>query len=122
MAVTWDWKVKVGQLNYKDYVLNIYSGGNCLAVQVWEGQDEKTGIDVYQFNGFWDDTEHLKRCLGLSKGYEDIYKTSGLQSVQFNTYWKESQYEICKMAKLFAKAGHKVELYYKEEDTDGTEI
>lgn len=120
MAVNWYWKSKKGTLIYKynmgkeannevmKFKVNIY-GGNCLGALIYDYKDENTKEDMYTFYGFWNDETHLKRCLGLVKGYNNIYKDDVVK-VRLNTYYKD----MCKIAPLFAKVGIKVELYYKE--------
>ena len=68
---------------------------------------------MYQFVTFFNDLNHLKRCLGLLKCWDgttsNLFKNVILK-VKLNTYFKD----CIKMAELFAKGGIKVELYYKE--------
>ena len=119
MAVNWYWKYKMGTLFFRcklgnetnnevvKYKINIY-GGNCLGALIHDYKDEETKKDMYQFYSFWNDEKHLKKCLGLVKGYDNLYKD--VVKVKLNTYYKD----MCKIAPLFAKVGIKVELYYKE--------
>lgn len=106
------------QIRFK---LNMYSA-NCVAAIIYEykEKDEETGKvhNMYQFFGFWNDLDHLKRCLGLMKSYDgtctNLYNGTedwdNWTKLKLNTYYPE----MIKVAALFAKAGHKVELYYKE--------
>lgn len=116
MAVNWSWKNKMGVISWYDEIanktfkVNIYQA-NCLGAYIYEFKQD--GKNMYQFMGFWNDTKHLKCCLGLSKSYdgtkENIYKDI-VKKIKLNTYYKD----CLVIAELFAKAGHKVELYYKE--------
>ncbi len=120
--VNWNWKEKMGvmyiiqpntEIGDFKFKVNIYNG-NCLGVLIYDYKNEETKKDMYRFWGFWNNLEHLKNCLGLTKGYNDnIYIDEGVQSVlkiKLNTYYKN----CLKIAECFAKAGIKVELYYKE--------
>ena len=105
----------------KRFKLNIYNA-NCVGAVIyeWKQKDEETGKvhDMYQFWGFWSDLKHLKRCLGLIKDYNGNYSNLYNGSVdsdnwvklKLNVYYKG----MSKIARLFAKAGYKVEIYYKE--------
>lgn len=114
MPVNWSWKRKIGTMYCKDensnskYKLNIYQA-NCLGAIIYEYKDEETKQDMYRFNHFWNCENHLKRCLGLCKDEDDIYE-DWLIKIKLNTFFKDS----IKIAKLFARKGYKVELYYKE--------
>lgn len=120
MAVTWQWSEKLGSMNFTqkhneevfNYTLNLY-GSNCLAAIIYDFKDEETGKDMYQFNSFWNDAQHLKNCLGLTKGYNDLYgyEDNKLELIRLNTYYEKDALTI---AKLFSKAGYKVELYYEK--------
>ena len=125
MSVNWLWKHKMGEMivtqqHNKDvaplkFKVNLYSA-NCVAALIYEYKDKETGKDMYTFHGFWNDMAHLERCLGLRKDCggsmhnayaEDHYKVI---CIRLNTYYKE----MIKVATAFAKAGIKVELYYKD--------
>lgn len=121
MAVNWSWSERLGTMNFSQkhdeevykYTLNMYSG-NCLAAIIYEFKDQETGKDMYQFNTFWNDIDHLKNCLGLSKDFKtDLYddESNHLDLIKLNTYYEKDALNI---AKLFSKAGHKVELYYEK--------
>lgn len=100
---------EVGDVKFK---INIYQA-NCLGALIYDYKNEETKKDMYRFWGFWNDLEHLKNCLGLTKDYSNIYIDNGFQSVpkiKLNIYYKN----CLKIAECFAKAGIKVELYYKE--------
>ena len=79
MSVNWDWKDKIGTIEWteygRDYVINVYKG-NCLCVFTHNYAED--GKKLYDFYGFMNDVEHLKRCIGLAKDYEgnfhNIYK------------------------------------------------
>lgn len=105
----------------KRFKLNIYRA-NCVGAVIyeWKQKDEETGKvhDMYQFWGYWNDLNHLKRCIGLIKDYSGNYSNLYNGSVysdkwvklKLNTYYRE----MLTVARLVAKAGYKVEIYYKE--------
>ena len=112
--VTWNWKKKMGSCKWycndgTTTKVNIYVG-NCLGVFILDYKDEETKEEKYQFVTFFNDEQHLKNCLGLSKGYKEDIMKNRIKSLKLNTYYKAS----LEMGVLFAKAGYKVELYYKE--------
>lgn len=116
----WNWKNKMGELviemltaeGKKTYTRNIYAA-NCLFAVISEWYDSGNAQDMYAVHYFINDTDHLKRCLGLKKNHEgkkeDMYKDEFV-SMRLNTFFKES----VTIAKLFARAGHEVTLYYEE--------
>ncbi len=115
MSVNWLWKEKMGSIQWKTLdgkkiSVNVYKG-NCLCVMIHTFKEN--GKELYDFCGFFNDEEHLKKCIGLSKDYDgkttNIYKDEWLKW-KLNTYYKQS----FSIAKLLTKAGFKVELYYKE--------
>lgn len=111
MSVNWLWKNKMGEItcNRKgvgNYKLSVYSG-NCMCVMVYHYKEN--GEPYYTPHGFFNDAEHLKKCLGLVLGHENIYGNEW-KKWKLNTYFKDSM----TLAKLLTKAGYKVELYYKE--------
>lgn len=136
MSVNWSWKHKLGTIDVvrkmpegqKDirFKLNLYAA-NCVAAIIndFKQVDPETGKkkDMYTFFGFWNDLDHLKRCLGLTKNYdglrENLYKSDDTYGdtwvkIKLNTYYPE----MIKVGALFAKAKHNVELYYKEPKED----
>ena len=125
MAVNWLWKNKLGCMTLvqtrpsgekHSFKINLYAA-NCLAACIYEYKDKDTKKDMYTFWGFWNDAQHLSNCLGLSKKHkgDDIYNdpigNGVITKVKLNMYFKK---DALKIAELFALAGHKVELYYKE--------
>lgn len=111
--VRWDWNRKLGTCKWfcydgKTTKVDIYVG-NCLGVFIKNFKDAETKKDMYKFMTFFCDEKHLKRCLGLVKGYEDCMKDM-IKSIKLNTYYKDGLV----LAKWFARSGYKVELYYKD--------
>lgn len=126
MAVNWSWNYKLGSYRLvqknpatgekKAFKVNLYCA-NCLAACIYEYKDKNTKQDMYSFQGFWNDAKHLSNCLGLTgdnKGdniYNDPNGNGVVTKIKLNMYYKK---DALKIAELFALAGHKVELYYKE--------
>ena len=126
MAVNWLWKNKLGTMTLvqsrpdtkekHSFKITLYTA-NCLAALLYEYKDTETKKDMYRFWGFWNDAKHLSNCLGLTgeyKGnnlYNDPDGNGVITKIKLNMYFKK---DALKIAELFATAGHKVELYYKE--------
>ena len=114
MSVDWNWKDKIGTVECKqddqEYTLNVYLA-NCLCVLVYEC--EKDGKRYYEYGGHFNDLQHLKVCIGLSKNWqgkkENIYKNLWVKW-KLNTFYKN----IFSIAKTLTQAGFAVELFYKE--------
>lgn len=114
MSVNWLWKNKIGTIRWteggKTFNVNVYQG-NCLCVFTYNYVSN--GRKVYDFCGFMNDEQHLKRCIGLAKDYDGSLKNiyEGIWGKwKLNTYYKES----LTLAKWLTKAGFIVELFYKE--------
>ena len=64
MALTWDWKHKIGELliqqGEKQFNISIYKG-NALAIFLHEYKNEK-GQEVYSMYNFFCDKDHFKNC------------------------------------------------------------
>ena len=128
MAITWYWNHIIGKMKYKHdkgykaFHKQIMGGGNCLAILANYEEPhpmndlKKKGWVVY--GEFWNDIDHLKRCLGLMrpkykakwKNYEPTNIYEDVEEIKLNTYYKE--YET--IARAFTKAKVRVVLYYKE--------
>ena len=117
MPVNWSWKDRKGIItfideldNSKKYKCSLYCA-NCLGAIIYEWYDKEEKTRKYQFMGWWSDVKHLKNLLGLSKEYKnDCYYKKRVDKIRLNTFYKDS----IEIAKLFAKAHIKVELYYSE--------
>lgn len=112
MAATWKWNSLVGiRIHENGVVENLYSGGNCVMVQLYEWTEEgdEEGYVHYNFNGFWNDLDHLKNCLGLGKTHkgDSIYRNENVSWVFYsNSGWSY----LPKVCELFAKAGMNFEV------------
>lgn len=120
MSVNWSWKGKKGEITFnnarngKNFKVNIYLA-NCLGALIYEYKDKETKKNMYRFYGYWNDIQHLKNILGLSKEYKDnLYKNEDIgiiiKKIKLNTYYDDWH----KIAKIFTISNVKVELYYKD--------
>lgn len=105
MAVTWEWKNKIGYYITKDVIdeklwkVDLYSG-NCLAVEIWHYPDND---NEYIFQGFWNDEKHLENMLGLNKQFKDNMYENVTEIHLYSSYSK-----CWNIAKRFAKVGIKI--------------
>lgn len=93
MALQWHWDKKIGEAVFdglclndptKEAIINLYEG-NALLIMINEYKDKETGNDMYDLFGFFSDKTHMNRCLGLVKGYDNIYARHGrLKKISFN--------------------------------------
>lgn len=108
MALVWNWKDKMGKMtiiqNDKKFTLNIYEG-NCLAVFLYEWENEK-GEDVYQVQDFFADTRH---CTNIIKNRGGHLFSDKVASIELNLKFGNAN----KLLNILVKNGYKVKCYYK---------
>lgn len=91
-----------------------FYASNCLACLASDfyREDIKDGKKVvvrdHTFWGFWNDQQHLDRCL-KDKLYNDESLDGHVSLVKINVF----EPEMLKVARAFAKHGFKVQVYYK---------
>lgn len=101
MALTWDWKDKMGEVIDKNGTkANLYQG-NALIIAIYEHQD-----NTYDLAWFFIDEAHMKNMLGLTKGYNNCMEKSGIKKLKLDTRYKS----IPKIVSAFAKAKMKIEI------------
>jgi len=91
MALNWNWNRKCGEmitvdpLTGKEFTQNLYQG-NALLIMISEWHDEDRDSDMYNLWSFWCDKEHMRNCLGLSKGKtaDDNIYAGRIKSVSLN--------------------------------------
>lgn len=98
MALNWNWKTdRVGYITYKtergSETRNLYSG-NALLIEIWENEDNTQFL-----TSFFLDTQHMNNCLGLNKGYDNIFDDYEIELTLFLEY-KETK----KIVNSFLKA------------------
>lgn len=97
----WEWSKRIGYVdvkskNYGVCRLNLYQGNGYLIFINEDFPDNK-----YQVMTFWADEQHAKNCLGLTKGYDNIY-TGIWDEMKF---WLDGNYDHCfKIARLLKQA------------------
>jgi len=110
MSVYWNWNNKMGKIECDNCFLSVYQG-NCLCVILHEKIIDNERI--FEFNTFFNDIDHLKKCIGLKKvngnQRENLFANTWKKWF-LNTYYKESLI----LAKYLTQAGYPVELYYEE--------
>lgn len=76
--LNWNWNERVGTLEVEEYrkdhtdknTYYLYQGNALLIVMAeWE----EDGAERYTVRDFWTDKEHMKLCLGLVKGHNNIH-------------------------------------------------
>lgn len=114
MSINWQWTDKMGTVtDERGYTSNLYRG-NCFMIAVNEFKDER-GVDVYSLAWFFADETHLKKCFGLTKGYEENHPNDyHWQKFELNTEYKETAKFIQYLAK--AKANVEIKLFNKEKE------
>ena len=100
MALNWLWSDKFGELEIEqkfddkteEWKLCLYEG-NALLIMLYEY--EENGHGMYTMWNFFDDKTHMKRCLGLEKGYGNIFTEHGIAIKKLrlnrakNSKWKD---------------------------------
>lgn len=125
MSVNWDWKDKKGVVVWKNTEdpnqPNIYwtiYEANCLGCCLYEYTDEE-GKEMYQFQCFFADVHHLKRMLGLEKGYDgkkrDLFK-EWYGDYEIDYIKLDINFDNDKLIKYFAEAGYEVRIYKGDKD------
>lgn len=105
MSLNWQWSDKMGECVYNNgYKSNLYRG-NALTIAINENDKDNT----YTLAWFAADEAHLKNMLGLTKGYDNVFKEFGIKTLRLNTEYKETQTIIKLLAK--AKVPVTIELY-----------
>lgn len=100
MAVTWSWNRKQGELKYDGYTLDLYSG-NCLLVALLREKQKPDGSWTYFMPPyFFDDDTHAKRCLGLAKGFDDMFEGLDIHLTLYRDMWDKPH--LKKVVGLFA--------------------
>jgi len=80
MALYWDWKKKVGEAIFENvegkvYTISLYQGNAYLIFINEYTETDKDGVEhnMYNLHSFFADEAHAKNCLGLTKGYSNIF-------------------------------------------------
>lgn len=74
--LNWDWNKKIGTIDIFNYdevrTYQLYQG-NAFLIMLWEYEED--GKDMWQMHNFFVDKEHAKNCLGLTKGFDNMFNT-----------------------------------------------
>lgn len=78
MALQWKWDSKCGEATLqqtidgktRDFTLNLYVW-NAFLIMI--NEYEENGENMYSLYSFLADKRHMENCLGISKGYDNIY-------------------------------------------------
>lgn len=74
MSLNWYWSKKVGEVERTtaegETFRNCLYRGNAYIIEIWESEKDNS----YYLANFWADKTHAKRCLGLVKGYDNLYR------------------------------------------------
>ena len=117
MALEWLWSDKFGEFvfqnkNGETRVESLYSG-NALLISCYHF--ERDGHKMYLINHFFNDGEHAKRCLGLVKGFDNIFDNGQEKLVKIRIN-KAKCRAPQKLLGWFIKAFDELEIeLYKEE-------
>lgn len=91
MAYNWNWDKKMGEIFHDKWHYNLYEGnGVMIAIDEWK--DENDGKDKYRVAWFLCDKTHMKDCLGLTKGHDDMFEGNVDKLIIYkdrSQYWKD---------------------------------
>lgn len=104
----WQWSEKVGYATIKHgesrTMVNLYNG-NALLIFVHEYDG------LYELYAFFADEEHMANCLGLTKGYSNIFidGSSEIEEITLTTKCRK----LDKIVKAFTKAykNHRIDIH-----------
>lgn len=111
----WDWKKRIGTAYFKsdkygEFEISLYQGN---AFLIMLNEYEKDGEDVYDVFGFFVDEPHMKKCLGISKGCNNIYDCESYKLVKIDI--DKSYTYLDKLIKALVKAFDDIEIHVKKE-------
>ena len=102
MALRWDFREQSGTLtmmqNGKQFDINFYEG-NAMMIAIFEFEED--GKSMYNLQWFFTDETHAKRCLGLAKGTENMFRDELITQM---TIYRDHCRNWSKIANLFVKA------------------
>ena len=102
MALNWNWSNKCGELTLRkqltgkeprEITLHLYQG-NAVLIMLNEYKTDG-GEDEYAMYSFFVDKQHMKNCLGLTKGHTNIFDDESQTFTKLrlnrakNRYWKD---------------------------------
>lgn len=117
MALHWNWKEKCGTVLVSWYDgnderrtgdLSMYQG-NAELIFLWEN------VETFTMFSFWADREHMKNCLGLTKGNSNIYADdqNGVKFLEF-TFYKNRMRDLPQIVTAIVKAFPRISINIEE--------
>lgn len=110
-----DFAKKMGLLEYDGQIADIIEG-NCLIVMAYRKTEEppKSWDEYWCPPLFFNDEVHMKRCLGLVKGYDDIFEGLDLKLTLYRSKWDKA--ELRKVLNAFAQRKGNTTIEIREEE------
>lgn len=110
MALNWRWEEKIGEAlfdyNDKQVIVNLYQGN---AYLIFINEYNENGKDMYSMFSFWVDESHMKNCLGLNKGTDNIYTD---ESCKLREIWFDKNYRyLNKVVPALVKAFDNIDIH-----------
>lgn len=116
MALNWLWSDKCGELvvdrknpktkETETYKVNLYSG-NAWLIMLYEYKQD--GEKYYNMWSFFDDKAHMNKCLGLTKGSNNIFENS-YETIKRVKLKADKNCHADQIAKAFKKAFPKMKV------------
>ena len=124
MALRWSWKEKCGTAlavwydgdERKTGNLSLYQG-NAELIFLWESGES------YTMFSFWADRDHMKNCLGLTKGNSNIYSDDSgnrVKIIEF-TFYKNRIRDLPQIVTAIVKAFPRISINIEEAYDDEAE-
>ena len=110
-----DFAKKMGKLEYDGKIADIV-WGNCLFVAIYRKTEKvPESWDEYWCPPlFFNDEIHMKRCLGLAKGYDDIFEGLDLKLTLYRSKWDKAEFR--KVLNAFAQRKGNTTIEIREEE------
>ena len=110
MAVIWSYNRKQGELTFDNGTtgtIDLYEG-NCLLVGLNRLRMTPDGWEYQMPPYFFNDETHAKACLGLTKGYDDMFEGHDIHLTLYRNMWSKS--DLKKLISLFVQRTGKLTL------------
>ena len=107
MAIRWDFKFPAGKVTMEDGNTFNWYVGNALMIVLNEWEED--GKEYYSLNWFFADLDHAKNCLGISKGYKNMFADTN-NGIRKMTMSVERCYEWKKFIPILLKAFPDIEI------------
>lgn len=112
MALHWKWDEKIGEavfenfIDKKDYTVSLYEGN---AFLIFIREFEENGKNMYCVDSFLVDYQHGRKCLGLERGFNNLFSSqyTNLKKLRIN---KKKSHNWKKIIRLFTEAFDSIEI------------